>query len=60
MTLVVAKLHDVDDGLSLVADTKISDETWNRQVFRHAFPKIRIMRDDLAVGVAGSNPHLAM
>lgn len=64
MTLIVAKMHNEDRGLSLVGDTKITDElgdeTWNRQVFRHAIPKIRILRDDLAVGMAGGNPQLAI
>jgi hypothetical protein len=59
MTLVVGRVHGGE--VSLVADTKITDEigdeSWNRQVYRNACPKIRILRDDLAVGVAGRNPH---
>lgn len=59
VSLVVAQMHE--SGLTLIGDTKISDlrpgsETENRQVFRHAHPKIVVLRDDLAVGVAGDDP----
>jgi hypothetical protein len=57
VSLVVAQIHD--GGISLVADTKIThtlDETWTRQVFKNALPKLVILRDDVAVGITGDNP----
>lgn len=43
----------------MVGDTKITrggDEAWTRKVFRNALPKTVILRDDLAVGLAGEDP----
>lgn len=57
MTLVVAQIHD--GGMSLVGDTKITrlgDDAYSRQVYVNACPKIAILRDEVAVGVAGSDP----
>ena len=57
--LVVAQIHD--GGISFVADTKItkkSDETWTRQVFRNACPKLMMLRGGVTVGITGDNPTL--
>lgn len=63
MTLIVAGIHD--DHIAMVADTKITfpdrvkgvDEQRTRRVFDEPLAKIVIVRDDLAVGVAGEDPH---
>ncbi|MCP2264631.1 hypothetical protein ACFQHV_15775 [Promicromonospora thailandica] len=59
MTLVVADIHD-GDRITMVSDTKITwagDVTKTRHTYENALAKIVILRADLAVGVAGNDPH---
>jgi hypothetical protein len=61
VSLVVGQIHD--GGISLVADTKIThkfDDTWTRQVFKNALPKLMILRDNFAVGITGDNPDIGI
>jgi hypothetical protein len=61
VTLVVATIHD--DHITMVADSKVTFfdyrgqpvESWNRDTYFRALPKIVRLRGDLIVGVAGDD-----
>lgn len=58
MSLVVAAIHD-GESVTFVGDTKITwdgDPTETLRTYRNALAKIVLLRDDLAVGVAGAGP----
>jgi hypothetical protein len=58
MSLVVAEIYP--SGIAIVADTKITyptDEARTRRSFANSLVKIILLRDDVAVGVTGEDPH---
>ena len=58
MTLIVGAFEDA--SVTITGDTKITydeDAIRTSRLFDEALPKIVLLRDDLAVGVAGEGPH---
>jgi hypothetical protein len=59
MTLVVAGIHD-EDRISIASDTKLTwdyDAARTSRTYENALAKVVILREDVAVGVAGYDPH---
>lgn len=58
MTLIVGAVEDT--SVTITGDTKITfdeDAIKSARLFDEALPKIVLLRDELAVGVAGEGPH---